>query len=55
MAKANYIRYHVLKKTSNIYSAKKDIWIKSENKVVHINFYDPVQQSVAGVTIHIFG
>lgn len=51
MAKANYIRYHVLKKKSNIYSVRKDIWIKSENKLIHINFFDPASQSVAGITV----
>ena len=51
MAKANYIRYHVLKKKSNIYSVRKDIWIKSENRLVHINFFDPAKKSVAGITV----
>jgi lipopolysaccharide export system permease protein len=55
MARANFIRYHVLKNKKNIYSARKDIWIKSENKLAHINFYDPARQSVAGVTITSLG
>lgn len=55
MAKANFIRNNVLKKQNNLLSAKKDIWIKSGNKLIHINFYDPVQQTVAGVTISAMG
>jgi lipopolysaccharide export system permease protein len=55
MAKANYIRYHVLKKQDSLLSAQKDIWIKSENRLIHINFYDPSKQSVAGVTISTMG
>lgn len=55
MAKANYIRYHVLKKRDNVYSSRKDIWIKTENKLAHINFYDPVHQSVAGITVTSLG
>jgi len=55
MAKANYIRNYVLKKRDNIYSARKDIWIKSENRLVHINFYDPVKQFVAGITVTTLG
>ena len=53
MAKANFIKYNVIKKKKNYFSARarKDIWIKSENKLIHINFYDPVQQSVADITI----
>lgn len=51
MARSNYIKYNVIQKSHNIYSARKDIWIKSENKLIHINFYDPVNHSAAGVTI----
>ena len=51
MAKANFIRHTVLKQQKNVLSAKKDIWIKSDNKLIHIAFYDPVKKSVSGVTI----
>jgi len=51
MSKSNYIHYNVLKKRNNLYSARKDIWIKSENKLIHINFYDPAKQSIAGISI----
>lgn len=54
MAKANFIRANVLKK-QNILTAQKDIWIKSGNKLIHINFYDPIRQSVEGVTISEMG
>jgi len=51
MAKANFIKYNVIKKKKDYFSARKDIWVKSENKLIHINFYDPVHQSIAGITI----
>ena len=51
MARSNYIKYNVIKKRHNIFSARKDIWIKSENRLVHINFFDPAQKSVAGITV----
>jgi lipopolysaccharide export system permease protein len=51
MAKANFIKYNVIKKKKDYFSARKDIWVKSENKLIHINFYDPVLQSVADITI----
>jgi len=51
MTKANYIKYSVIKK-KNIHSSKrKDIWIKSEDKLMHINFFDPVNQVIAGITV----
>ena len=55
MARSNYIKYNVINKRHNIYSARKNIWIKSENRLVHINFFDPVQQLVAGVTVTSLG
>ncbi|MCP3872342.1 MAG: LPS export ABC transporter permease LptG [Desulfobacteraceae bacterium] len=51
MSKANYIKYHIIKKKNNIFATREDIWIKSDSKLIHINFFDPVHQSVAGVTI----
>ncbi len=51
MTKANYIKYNIIKK-KNIHSTRReDIWIKSENKLIHINFYDPVSQSIAGISV----
>ncbi|MCF6248652.1 MAG: LPS export ABC transporter permease LptG [Desulfobacula sp.] len=55
IAKANFIKYNVIKKQRNLLSAKRDIWIKSANRLIHINFYDPVKQIVAGVTISTLG
>jgi lipopolysaccharide export system permease protein len=51
MAKANFIKYNVIKKKKNYFAARKDIWVKSENKLIHINFYDPVLQSIGDITI----
>ncbi len=55
MTKANYIKYNVIKKKHIHSSGRKDIWIKSENRFIHINFFDPVKQSVAGVSVTLGG
>ncbi|HKK99891.1 MAG TPA: LPS export ABC transporter permease LptG [Desulfotignum sp.] len=49
MAKANHIRQNEIRKQDNISRNRNDIWIKSENTIVHIRFFDPVQQTVAGI------
>ena len=51
MTKANYIKYNIIKKSKIRSSGREDVWIKSENKLIHINFYDPVNQSIAGITV----
>jgi len=50
MAKANFIRYQEMTGTAQTSQGRKDIWIKSGATLVHINFFDPVGQKVAGVT-----
>ena len=55
MTRANYIKYNVIKKRNNKYITREDIWVKSDNSLIHINFYDPVQQTIAGITITTLG
>ena len=55
MAKANYIRYNDMHKGTKVSLGRKDVWIKSENKIIHINFFDPVQQTIAGITATTMG
>ncbi|MDD9301053.1 MAG: LPS export ABC transporter permease LptG [Desulfobacter sp.] len=50
MAKANHIRYQEMASGPKISQERKDIWIKSGKDLVHINFFDPVRQEVAGIT-----
>ncbi len=55
MAKANYIRYNEMHTGTKVSLGRKDVWIKSENKIIHINFFDPVQQTIAGITAATMG
>lgn len=49
MSKANHIRQYEMRKQNQVSQNRNDIWIKSGNTLVHIRFFDPVQQTVAGV------
>jgi lipopolysaccharide export system permease protein len=49
MSKANHIRQHDIRKQNQLSQNRNDIWIKSGNSLVHIQFFDPVQKTVAGV------
>ena len=55
MSKVFDIENNVIRKKHNMSVAREDIWIKSENRLIHINYYDPGQKSVAGVTIASLG
>ncbi len=50
-AKANYIHDNVIKKQHRYLSARRDIWMKSGTRFIHINYFDPVNKSLAGITI----
>ncbi|MFO7748479.1 MAG: LPS export ABC transporter permease LptG [Desulfobacteraceae bacterium] len=54
MARANHIKYSVIKKENRIHTAREDIWIKGEENIVHINFFNPADRTISGVTITFF-
>ncbi|MBA3011453.1 MAG: LPS export ABC transporter permease LptG [Proteobacteria bacterium] len=55
MAKANYIRYNQMQTGPRLSVSRNDIWIRSENKLIHINYFDPVNLTVAGITVTTMG
>jgi len=56
MIKANHIENTVMgKNTTAIVQTKKNVWIKSDKKLIHFNFYDRIKQSVSGITILTMG
>ncbi|THB80766.1 MAG: LPS export ABC transporter permease LptG [Desulfobacteraceae bacterium] len=50
MSKSNTFENSTLRKQS-IATARKDIWIKSDNRFIHINFFDLTRKNVSGITI----
>lgn len=55
MARSNHIRYHEMVGNKGAAHGRKDIWIRSDKMLVHINFFDPVQKTVAGITCTAMG
>ncbi len=55
MARSNYIRNHDMTRSKGIVRNQRDIWIRSENTLVHIDFFDPEQKTVAGTTLATMG
>jgi lipopolysaccharide export system permease protein len=49
MSKSNDIRQYEIRKQNQMTRHRNNIWIKSDNRLVHIRFFDPVQKTVAGV------
>lgn len=55
MVRSNHIRYQEMSGGKGVVQSRKDIWIRSGKTLVHINFFDPVQKTVAGVTCTTMG
>lgn len=55
MARSNHIRYREMSRNGGVVHAKKDIWIRSGRALVHINFFDPVKKTVAGISCTTMG
>jgi lipopolysaccharide export system permease protein len=53
-AKANRIWLKDVKKKSLITSREKNIWMKGDDRITHIKYYNPKDKSVHGVTINWF-
>lgn len=51
MAKANHIKYAVLKKKRNVYAARENIWIKGEGSIYHFKYFNPRDKTIAGITL----
>ncbi len=51
MAKVHYIEYNVFGKRPEMKIGQENIWIRSDNRMIHIHYYDPGRQSMSGVTV----
>ncbi|MGD9731674.1 MAG: LPS export ABC transporter permease LptG [Desulfamplus sp.] len=51
MAKANYIKYSVIKKNRNVYSVRENIWIKGDRSIYHFRYFNPLDKIISGITI----
>jgi len=54
MMKANAIKYGEIRKETLVSTREKNIWIKGDRRITHINYFDPAAKSINGVTINFF-
>jgi len=51
MVKAHDIEYNIIKHKKKNALGRNDVWIRSGKELIHFDHYDPVKQSVSGITI----
>ena len=51
MTKMYNIKHNIILKRHDLSAAREDVWIKSGSRLVHINYFNPAQLTVGGVTI----
>jgi len=55
MVKARHIEYNVIRHQKNISQNRENIWIRSDEKLIHFNYYDPMKKSANDITIVYMG
>lgn len=53
-AKANKIRDFEIRKSSAVTAGKKNIWIRGEQQIVHVNYYEPAGKTIHGISAYRF-
>ncbi|GAB6142823.1 LPS export ABC transporter permease LptG [Desulfocicer niacini] len=51
MAKANHIKYTVIKKKHQVHATRENIWIRSNETIAHFKFFNPVDRTLSGITL----
>ncbi len=51
MSKANYIKYVVIKGDHSVHRSRKDIWMKQDRNIIHVNYYNPSDNTISGLTL----
>ncbi|MBI9091594.1 MAG: LPS export ABC transporter permease LptG [Desulfobacterium sp.] len=54
MARANYLKYSVIRNDQRLYMAREDIWIKSGRTIAHFKYFDPSDKALKGITLTFF-
>ncbi|OQY06891.1 MAG: LPS export ABC transporter permease LptG [Desulfobacteraceae bacterium 4572_123] len=54
MSRADHIWLREVKKKTSAFTKKKDIWIRSKDKIIHVKYYNPARQTAFGLTVNYF-
>jgi len=55
MGKANYIWLQEVRKEAAVTSRSHNIWIKGQRRITNIKYFNPADQTVAGIVMYRFG
>lgn len=50
----DHIWLREVKKKTSAFTKKKDIWIRSKDKIIHVKYYNPARQTAFGLTVNYF-
>ena len=50
-AKSNVIEQEVIKGKKEVHRARQDVWLRQDNVIVHINYFNPADKTIAGVIL----
>lgn len=55
MSRAFYIEHTFIKPDRSIHRSQENIWIKQDNKILHIKYFNPADNSISGLTMNEMG
>jgi lipopolysaccharide export system permease protein len=50
-AKSNVIEQEVIEGKKEVHRARKDVWLKQDNVIIHINYFNPRDKTIAGIIL----
>ncbi|MCK5542560.1 MAG: LPS export ABC transporter permease LptG [Desulfobacterales bacterium] len=50
-AKSNVIENKVIKGKKEVHRDRKDVWLKQDNIIIHINYFNPQDKTIAGIIL----
>ncbi len=50
-ARSNVIEQEVIEGKKEVHRARKDVWLKQDNVIIHINYFNPQDKTIAGIIL----
>ncbi len=50
-AKSIEVKYNVIKGRKHVHRARKDVWLRQDNVIIHINYFNPQDKTISGIIL----
>ncbi len=50
-SKSYFIKHSVIEGNEQVHMTREDVWLKQENQIIHINYFNPHDKTIEGITL----